>query len=251
MLSMFGFKRIRLFELFGIPIYLDWSTIFIALMFLQSGSILLSLGLVVLLLMSIILHELGHSLTARLFGCNTRDITLSVIGGCASLERMPYKAYQELLTAAAGPIVSFVLGIVLIVVSYFLPENSLLTIALFIAGQINFTLGLFNLLPGFPMDGGRIFRSLARFFMPRAKATYVAMVVGRTVAVLLVLLPLLGISSIWIIPIGGSLILRLLIAFMIWTEGYREYKAALQEENFRKWTQADFEARVSPPPYDM
>jgi fatty acid desaturase len=101
------------------------------------------------------------------------------------------------------------------------------------------------------MDGGRIFRSFARFFMPRAKATYVAMVVGRAVAVLLVLLPLLGISSIWIIPIGGSFILRLLIAFMIWTEGYREYKAALQEENFRKWTQADFEARVSPPPYDM
>lgn len=248
---MFGFKRIRLFEIFGIPVYLDWSTIFIALMFLQSGSIMLSLGMVVLLLMSIILHELGHSLTARLFGCNTRDITLSVIGGCASLERMPYKAWQELLTSAAGPLVSFALGLVMIVVSYFLPEESLLTVAIFLAGQINFTLGLFNLLPGFPMDGGRIFRSFARFFMPRAKATYVAMVVGRAVAVLLVLLPLLGITNIWIIPIGGSFLLRLLIAFMIWTEGYREYKAALQEENFRRWTQADFEARVSPPPYDL
>ena len=248
---MFGFKRIRLFEIFGIPVYLDWSTIFIALMFLQSGSIMLSLGMVVLLLMSIILHELGHSLTARLFGCNARDITLSVIGGCASLERMPYKAWQELLTSAAGPLVSFALGLVMIVVSYFLPEESLLTVAIFLAGQINFTLGLFNLLPGFPMDGGRIFRSFARFFMPRAKATYVAMVVGRAVAVLLVLLPLLGITNIWIIPIGGSFLLRLLIAFMIWTEGYREYKAALQEENFRRWTQADFEARVSPPPYDL
>lgn len=248
---MFGFKRIRLFEIFGIPVYLDWSTIFIALMFLQSGSIMLSLGMVVLLLMSIILHELGHSLTARLFGCNTRDITLSVIGGCASLERMPYKAWQELLTSAAGPLVSFALGLVMIVVSFFLPEESLLTVAIFLAGQINFTLGLFNLLPGFPMDGGRIFRSFARFFMPRAKATYVAMVVGRAVAVLLVLLPLLGITNIWIIPIGGSFLLRLLIAFMIWTEGYREYKAALQEENFRRWTQADFEARVSPPPYDL
>lgn len=247
---MFGLKRFRILEIFGIPVYLDWSTVFIALMFLQCGDIFLALGMAVLLLLSIVLHELGHSLTARVFGCNTRDITLSVIGGCASLERMPYKAWQELLTAAAGPLVSFVLGLVMIIASSFMPGESLLTVALYIAGQINFTLGLFNLLPGFPMDGGRIFRSAARFFMSRARATYVAMVVGRAAAVLLVVLPLLGITNIWIIPIGGSFLLRLLIAYMIWTEGYREYRAALAEENFRNWSQADFDARVSPPPYD-
>ena len=122
----FGFRPFRLGEVFGIPVFLDWSTIFIALMFLQSGSIAFALGLTGLLLASIVLHELGHSLTARCFGCDTRCITLTVIGGCASLERMPRKAWQEFLTAAAGPLVSFALGVVLYVASAFLPERSFL-----------------------------------------------------------------------------------------------------------------------------
>ena len=246
----FGFNRLRLGEIFGIPVYLDWSTIFLALMFLQSGSVVFAFGLAVLLLVSFVLPELGHSLTARCFGCDTRDITLTVIGGCASLERMPRKAWQELLTAAAGPFVSFVLGIVLYVLSSFLPQGNMLGDVLWCGGHINIGLGLFNLLPGFPMDGGRIFRSVMRLVFTRAKATYVAMVVGRVAAVLLVACPLLGITHIWIIPIGGSFILRALIAWMIWQEGYREYLMALDEERFTRWTQADFDARVSPPPYD-
>ena len=246
----FGFRPFRLGEIFGIPIYLDWSTIFIALMFLQSGSIVFALGLAGLLLASIVLHELGHSLTARCFGCDTRCITLTVIGGCASLERMPRKAWQEFLTAAAGPLVSFALGIAFYVAAWILTTENMLGLVLFCGGHINMVLGCFNLLPGFPMDGGRIFRSVMRIVFSRAKATYVAMVVGRVAAVMLVLGPLLGITHIWIIPIGGSLILRALIAWMIWQEGYREYLQALDEERFTRWTQADFDARVSPPPYD-
>ena len=246
----FGFSRLRLGELFGIPVYLDWSTIFLALMFLQSGSVLFAFGLSVVLLASIVLHELGHSLTARCFGCETRDITLTVIGGCASLERMPRKAWQEFLVAAAGPLVSFVLGVVLFVVAAFLPRDNMLGEVLCAGACINIGLGLFNLLPGFPMDGGRIFRSVLRIAFSRTKATYVAMIVGRVAAVMLVFLPLLGITHIWIIPIGGSFILRALIAWMIWQSGYSEYLMALEEERFTRWTQADFEARVSPPPYD-
>ena len=246
----FGFKKFRLGEIFGIPVYLDWSTIFLALMFLQSGSIVFSLGLAALLLASIVLHELGHSLTARCFGCETRDITLTVIGGCASLVRMPRKAWQEFLTAAAGPLVSFALGIGLYVVSAFFPQGNMLGDVLWCGGHINIGLGLFNLLPGFPMDGGRIFRSAMRLVFTRAKATYAAMVVGRVAAALLVFGPLLGITHIGIIPIGGSFILRALIAWMIWQEGYREYVMAVDEERFARWTQDDFDARVSPPPYD-
>ena len=246
----FGFKRFRLGEIFGIPVYLDWSTIFLALMFLQTGSVLFAFGLAALLLASIVLHELGHSLTARCFGCNTRDITLTVIGGCASLERMPRKAWQEFLTAAAGPLVSFVLGVALYVAAAFLPRDNMLGDVLWCGGHINIGLGFFNLLPGFPMDGGRIFRSVLRVVFTRTKATYAAMIVGRVAAVVLVLGPLLGITHIWIIPIGGSFILRALIAWMIWQEGYREYLMALDEERFTRWTQADFDARVSPPPYD-
>ena len=246
----FGFRKFKLGAMFGIPVYLDWSTIFLALMFLQSGDIVFAIGLAVILLASIVLHELGHSLTARCFGCETRDITLTVIGGCASLERMPRKAWQEFLVSAAGPATSFVLGIVLYVAALFLTGNNLLGILLYCGAQLNIGLGLFNLLPGFPMDGGRIFRSVMRAFMTRAKATYAAMVVGRVAAGLLVLGPLLGVTHIWIIPIGGSFILRALIAWMIWQEGWHEYQLALAEESFTRWTQDDFEARVSPPPYD-
>ena len=253
----FGFRKFQLGTLFGIPLYLDWSTIFIALMFLDLGSpraIVASLALVAVLLASIVMHELGHSLTARLFGCETRDITLTVIGGCASLERMPRKAWQEFLTAAAGPFVSFVLGFALLF-TYLLVssvgdrELGTFCYVLQSGGVMNIVLGLFNLLPGFPMDGGRIFRSIMRLAFTRAKATYIAMVVGRVVAVAFVVLPIIGITHIWIIPIGGSLLLRVLIAWMIWQTGYAEYRLALDEERFFRWTQADFEARVSPPPY--
>ena len=247
----FGFNKLRLGTLFGIPVYLDWSTIFLALMFLQTGSISFAFGLAALLLFSIVMHELGHSLTARCFGCETRDITLTVIGGCASLERIPRKAWQEFLTAAAGPFVSFALGIGLYVLSAFLPQGNMLGIMLLCGGQINIGLGLFNLLPGFPMDGGRIFRSMMLLVFTRAKATYAAMIVGRVAAVLLFAGPLLGITHIWIIPIGGSIILRALIAWMIWQSGYREYIMALEEERFRSWSYGDFNARVSPPPYDL
>ena len=246
----FGFKPFRLGEVFGIPVYLDWSTIILALMFLQLDNIVLSLALAAVLLVSIVLHELGHSLTARCFGCNTKDITLTVIGGCASLERMPYKAWQELLVAAAGPATSFVIGAAMWFAAVALNEG-FAAVLLWCGAQLNIGLGLFNLLPGFPMDGGRIFRSLARFFTTRARATYVAMAVGRVFAVLLVVGPLLGVTHIWIIPIGGSFILRALIAWMIWTVGWNEYQLALAEENYRRWTQADFDARVSPPPYDL
>lgn len=242
--------RFHICDLFGIPLYLDLSTIFIMLMFLQTGDFFLAVGLSLILAVSIVAHELGHSLVARCFGCRTTCITLTVIGGCASMERIPHKAWQEFLVAVAGPLVSFVLGVALLISALVIGGDNYLGITFMDGGIINITLGLFNLLPGFPMDGGRILRSVARIFASRAKATYVAMVVGRVAAVALVVLPFLGIDHIWIIPIGGNAILRILIAWMIWQDGYREYQLAKQEEDFRNWTQDDFDARVSPPPYD-
>ena len=163
---------------------------------------------------------------------------------------MPYKAWQELLVAAAGPATSFAIGIAMWFAAVALNEG-FAAVLFWCGAQLNIGLALFNLLPGFPMDGGRIFRSLARFFTTRARATYVAMAVGRVFAVLLVVGPLLGVTHVWIIPIGGSFILRALIAWMIWTVGWNEYQLALAEENYRRWTQADFDARVSPPPYEL
>ena len=205
---------------------------------------LFSYGLTAALILaiSVVAHELGHALTARAFGYPTRDITISLLGGCASLIALPRKASQELLTAIAGPLVSFFLaglgfaGLVLLPSfthwSYF---------ALSYLMWMNLMLGAFNLLPGFPLDGGRIFRSVLRAFLSRPTATLVAMWVGRAFAILL------GLSGLHAVFAGGNWgFVRLLIAWMIWREGYREYLLARMESN---WDYRDYRAHVSPPPY--
>ncbi len=240
-------EKYRICKIFGIPVYVGLSTICLLFFFIgMTRSLLLDVVCMVMLLVSIVAHELGHALTARCFGCRTRDITLTVIGGCASLERMPRKAWQELLTAVAGPAVSFVVAVGTFFASEFCP-SAFLSAAFYVTSIINFSLGAFNLLPGFPMDGGRVFRSIARIFTSRAQATYLAMVVGRVAAVLLVVGPFVGVDHIWIIPIGGNFLMRGLIAWMIWREGEREYRQVLAEGEWGgRW---DFSARVSPPPY--
>ena len=245
-------NRFRICDAFGIPVYLDLSLLILLGLFVwEFEPPTLGIACALVLAVSITLHELGHALTARAFGYQTHDITLSLLGGCASLVGMPRKAYQEFLVALAGPLVSFALSGIGWATLRFLPiENFWLGEVISFVLWMNLILGGFNLLPGFPMDGGRIFRSVLRFVFTRARATYAAMVVGRVAAVLLVLGPMLGVTHIWIIPIGGSFILRALIAWMIWQAGYREYLMVLDEERFMRWTQADFEARVSPPPYD-
>lgn len=240
--------KYKLGELFDIPIYVDASCIFLLLMMvINAGSLSFGLGAALLLAVSIVAHELGHALTAAAFGYKTRDITISLLGGCASLIALPKKAWKEFLTAIAGPLVSFMLAGVGFVLLATVPTNNRWLIGMFYyLGWMNVMLGAFNLLPGFPMDGGRIFRSTMRIFFTREKATLIAMWVGRAVAIWL------GLSGLNAILSGGSWgLVRLLIAYMIWREGYREYLAVRDEERYRVWTQEDFEARVSPPPYDL
>lgn len=237
-------SKLRICDVFGIPVYLDMSLVILLVLFvLDFGSFSFGIACALALAVSITLHELGHALTARAFGYQTRDITLSLLGGCASLIGMPRKAYQEFLTALAGPLVSFLLsGIGWAAVSFLPIENDWLLGVLVYLFWMNLILGGFNLLPGFPMDGGRIFRSVARIFTTRVKATYLAMVVGRVFAVLL---GLRGLHSIFTRGPWG--VVSLLIAWMIWREGWREYVQAVQEERWGSpW---EFSARVSPPPY--
>ena len=192
--------------------------------------------------LSITAHEYGHALTGRLFGCETHDINLSMIGGCASMLSMPRRGWQEFLVALAGPLVSFALSGLGFAAFYLLPiENDFLWNSLGYLAWLNLVLGCFNLLPGFPMDGGRIFRSVMMIFTTRPKATFVAMWVGRAFAVLL------GLSGLYSLFNGGSwAFIRIFIAYMIWKDGYREYQLALMESN---WEYRDFRAKVSPPPY--
>ena len=238
------FSKIKICNAFGIPVYLDFSLIILLVLFVtSSGSFAYGLSFALMLALSIVAHELGHALTARAFGYRTRDITLSLLGGCASLIALPRKAWQEFLTAIAGPAVSFTISGLSFLAIEFAPIRDAWTANMLVyAMWMNLMLGAFNLLPGFPMDGGRVFRSIASVFTTRAKATYAAMVVGRVFAVLL------GLRGLHSMATGGGWgFISILIAWMIWREGWREYQMARMEESVRGW--GDWSARVSPPPY--
>ena len=149
-----------------------------------------------LLFLCVTLHELGHSFQALRFGIPVKDITLWPFGGLARIERMPEKPSQELLIAIAGPLVNLVIGFGLLLVSQVLQIRGWLAIdQLFqVLGDVswqgllaylimaNFALAIFNLLPAFPMDGGRVLRALLAMRMDHAKATRWAVGIGQTLA---------------------------------------------------------------------
>ena len=165
----------------------------------QSGGFSAAVGMVSFLLsvfVCVLLHELGHAFAAKYFGIRTHDITLLPIGGVARLERMPEKPSQELVVALAGPLVNVVIVLILlpwVVFRYSFPiEDTLGSVPFWnfdwLTGLlgVNVVILLFNLLPAFPMDGGRVLRSLLAFWLNYHNATRVAVFLGRLMAVFFV-----------------------------------------------------------------
>jgi Zn-dependent protease/CBS domain-containing protein len=161
----------RIGSIFGIPIYIDSSwLIIITLMTLANGSefanqwqpvLAWSAGLAMALLLfaSVLLHELGHSLAALSQGIQVNSITLFIFGGIAAIDRESKTPEEAFQVAIAGPAVSFMLFVLLAVVGKFLPDKSLLQSLAADLSRINLVLGLFNLIPGLPLDGGQVLKA--------------------------------------------------------------------------------------------
>ena len=154
---------------------------------------------IVALFVCVVLHEFGHVFAARRYGIATSDVTLLPIGGVASLERMPEKPSQEIVVALAGPAVTAVIALVLMFLlgaQFDLSQMAQLEQAqTSLIGRIaaaNVMLLLFNLIPAFPMDGGRVLRALLAISMGYTRATRVAASIGQGLALIFAFLGLMG-----------------------------------------------------------
>jgi Zn-dependent protease/predicted transcriptional regulator len=192
----------RIGRIAGIDVYIHFTFLlllaWVALMYYQAhgdvGEAIFGLVFIVTLFGIVVLHELGHALAARRYGIRTRDITLLPIGGVARLERMPDDPRQELVVALAGPAVNVVLaaGIYLVWVlgQRLAPLDEVMSVGGNFVSQlfwVNVMLAGFNLLPAFPMDGGRVLRALLALRLDYVRATQVAAQVGQAMAVLFVI----------------------------------------------------------------
>lgn len=253
---MFGWS-INLFRLFGIQLSVHVSFLLLLGYYGWRGwqyggntGMLWSVGLIVLFFACVVLHELGHSLTARRYGVRVPRILLLPIGGMAEMEQIPRRPSAELLITVAGPAVNFV--IVALLLPFVWREM------LGLAGVVEFSLtdivaqlcwanlimGFFNLLPVFPMDGGRIFRALLAYRLPYLRATWWAVMVGRALALLFAALavfvfdsPLVGVLFVFIFMAAGAeyrMLLRREQEAAYWAEMARRVAAAQPADDERQ-----------------
>lgn len=200
-------RSLQIAKLFGIPVFVHWSFILLVLFVIYLGksqdlgweAIAIQGLQIIALFVCVVLHEFGHALSARYYGVNTQDITILPIGGLARLDRLPEKPIQEFVVAIAGPAVNVVIYLILrifitfyygIDVSFWgetldiVPESELPILNFFLyLLTANLLLVIFNMIPAFPMDGGRVLRALLSIQLGKVRATKVASILGQVIAV--------------------------------------------------------------------
>lgn len=262
LISVFGIPiriHISLIALLGIVAALGWSM-------KESEYILFNIALLGIVFTSIALHELAHSLVAIRKGCKVREITLMFVGGAAEMEDIPRNPADEIQVALAGPLFSILLAALALAGGAYLPLKAFLPSIwsdhpinlLQFTGQANLTLALFNLLPAFPMDGGRVFRALVSRKIGFLPATFVASRLGRVFAIIM---GIVGFRNGW-----WSLII---IAIFLFRAAGREFDYVLRQElqnsmqKMNQWLQGGNpfspgaptkdlggQVKISPPPYE-
>ncbi|WP_438941461.1 site-2 protease family protein [Micromonospora deserti] len=231
--------------MFGVPLHLNGSMVLLALLVTvmyaefarrqldlpQFGGYLIGFGFVVSLLGSVLLHELGHALTARRFGIGVRGITLELLGGYTEMDRDAPTPRVDLLVSLAGPAVSAVLGVVAVAATLALPDRTVANQLAFQLAVSNVIVALFNILPGLPLDGGRALRAAVwALTRDRHRGTEVAGWVGRVVAVGTAALVVLFTLTRDLAPL--ALPLMLLVAFTLWRGAGQSIRVARVSRRF-------------------
>jgi len=234
---MFG--RWRLGTAFGIGIYIHWTFLLLlawvgwqSTMHAPPEMALYMLGLTLAVFGCVVLHELGHALMARHFGIATRDITLYPIGGVARLERMSERPVEELLIALAGPAVNVVIALLLFATLLVLEPLSFEDLLPAFHGEsflgtlmiINIVLVLFNLIPAFPMDGGRVLRALLATRLGLVRATRIAAGLGGVLAL-----------AFFIFGLVQGAPTTTLVGIFVYFAGQQELAAVLRRDQERRW----------------
>jgi Zn-dependent protease len=216
-------------RLWGVPLYLNPSVILLAALitllygnFVRqqldlsgAGGYLVGFGFVVCLLVSVLLHELGHAITARRFGIGVKGITLELLGGYTEMDRDAPNPKVDLLVSLAGPAVSLVLGAGALGLTLALPDGTLFNELSFQVAFSNLVVAVFNVLPGLPLDGGRALRAVVWWVSKdRHIGTEVAGWVGRGLAVA-VAITVAALAYFDILSLFG-LVFMLLIALTLW-----------------------------------
>lgn len=210
---------IPLGRVLGFPLRLSWSVLLLAalvtLLYGQYSGYLVGFGFVVFLLGSVLLHELGHALTARWLGVGVKGITLEILGGYTEMDREAPTPRVEVLVALAGPAVSLVLGVAAGLAAVLLPAGTTAYQVVFLAALANIIVAFFNVLPGLPLDGGRALRAAVWAISgSRMRGTVVAARTGQGLAVITAAGAALLLAAGILTTFG--LVFMLLVAFTLW-----------------------------------
>jgi Zn-dependent protease/CBS domain-containing protein len=258
--------ELSLGDIAGVPIFLATSWFVYALIItlafapavqsrapdIGEGRFVVAALFAVFLCVSVLIHELGHALTALAYGHGVRRITLSLLGGMTEMHAEEQRPGEQAVIAGAGPLLSLALGAIGLVVSHQLTEGTLPQLLALAVGFSNLLVGVFNLLPGLPLDGGQLLRALLwKATGSWHRGTVAAAWTGRALAVVVAASPFLMASSRGRSVDTYTLVWAWFIAFFVWTGASASLKGAQVRQRLPGLTARGLARRAIPVPATM